>query len=317
MNYLNLPRGIALCALAPSLLLSCIIQAADPSTTPPPLPKAAARDKAAIPAKIEPIDPARVEAPFPFHHFTLRLDQGFANKKSKNPDTPEDTDIEDTTLTLGFRIGEKWTTALSTGVSSSKMQSRNPAAFGAIPVTGDLDGTNYRVTAGYNILPLLSIGASYGYYDNSGAYQYNIPVPQTGTDGHSKTLSLFANGLIPIRGWLVTSGVAYNKVKSGYSYRNNVPPNQDSDSEYVAASLGLLYPVNDRLRLNGGVTFNHTLSQSSPGGVSSLDTNWLSATLGLTYKLNKSFDLNGSLFRWLNNDRDRFQRATVGVGYHF
>src|SRR4029078_10572598 len=158
---------------------------AGPPTTPRPLPKAEPRSQVAIPAKIEPIDPEKVGLPPLFHHVTLRLDQGLANKKAKNPDTPEKHDIEDTTLTLGMRIGAKWTAALSGAVSSAKMHSRNSAAFGAIPVDGDVDGKNYRVTAAYDVLPLLSVGASYGYYDNSGSYQYNIPVPQTGTDGWS------------------------------------------------------------------------------------------------------------------------------------
>jgi hypothetical protein len=317
LSHGKLLRVMALSAVAPLLLFSHITHGADPGKTPPPLPKAEPRGQVAIPAKIEPIDPAKVESPPLFHHVTLRLDQGFGTKKSKNPDTPEHTDIEDTTLTLGLRIGAKWTAALSGAVSSAKMRSRTSPAFGAIPVDGDIDGKNYRVTAGYDVLPLLSVGASYGYYDNSGFYQYNIPVPQTGTDGRSKTLSLFANGVTPIHGWLVTTGVGYHSTKSDYTYRNNVPPSQDSSSEIVTASLGLLYPVNNVLRMNGGVTFNHTLHQSSMGGVTSLDDNWLAATLGLTYKVNKSFDLNASWFRWLNNDKDQFQRATVGVGYHF
>lgn len=317
MNHRKLLQAIALSTAAPLLLFSSITQAAELSKTPPPLPKATPRGQVTIPGKIEPIDPAKVVPPPLLHDFTLRLDQGFANKKSKNPDTPEDTDIKDTTLTFGLRIGEKWTAALSAGISNAEMRSRNSAAFGAIPIDGDLDGKNYRLTAAYYVLPLLSVGASYGHYSNSGAYQYNIPVPQTGADGHSKTLSLFANGLTPIGGWLVTTGMAYHKTESEYTYRNNVPPTQDSDSEIVTASAGLLYPVNNDLRLNGGVTLNHTLNQSSLSGVKSLDSNWLSATLGLTYKLNKSFDLNASLLRWLDNDKDKFQRATVGIGYRF
>lgn len=317
---MSFPRVACITAygVATFVLVPCITLAADPGLIPPPLPKSAPREQVAIPDKIETLKPGAVD-PLPlFHHFTLRLDEAFATRKSKNDDMPEKTNIKDTTVTVGFKAGEKFSGSLGAGISDNSIRSRNSVANGAIPIDGNVDGKSYRVMAAYNVLPMLAVGASYGYYDNSGAYQYNIAVPRTDANGHSSTYSLFANGVVAnVRGWLVTTGLGYNKTRQDYTFTNNVPPTQTSYFDVVTGSLGLVLPVNEKLRFDGSLTVNHTLSQSNLNGMTGLDSTWLSAAVGMNYRLTKSFDINAGAFAWLNSGKNEFKRATIGLGYHF
>ncbi|CAN0318698.1 unnamed protein product, partial [Phaeothamnion confervicola] len=108
------------------------------------------------------------------------------------------------------------------------------------------------------------------------------------------------------------------KSNQDFSFANNVPPNQRSESEIMTADIGLMLPLAEGLTMRTGLTLNHTVSQTVlPGGVPALDNNWLAGSVGLTYKINKSFEVNAGYSGWLNSNKNEYSRASVGLGYRF
>jgi hypothetical protein len=315
-------RSLAPAALAPTLLAcSCallLLPSASFAQTavfnPPPVPKANPRAPVSIPSTIEPVDPAGANL---FHHLAVSIETGRGRKTSKSTDLPERADTTDTTLAVGFRAGEGYFGNVSLGFSSSDFSSRNSPANGAIQINGSAKTTGVRLTGGYYFLPNLLAGVSIGSNDVAGGYQYQIAVPRTDTSGDGLSKGAFVTAYLPLDAWLLSGSVAYHVSTQTQKYSNNVPPDQESRFNVLATTLGASRMLNDSIRVSGGLTFNHTVNQSSLGGVKSLADNWTTLALSAGYRINRSFEVNVGVSTWLGNDKSNYDQVKLGLMYRY
>lgn len=310
--------GAMLLAASASLLGAAPALAADTAFQPPPkwdIPAAQPRARIAAPADMQPITDLKGRAFF--HDVTLGLEQGWGQVKSRDDDVPGKTDFRDTTLTLGFRAGSRFFGALSGSYMDSSNDAQNAPRFGSIPISGNGYTTSFRASGGYMVLPFWAVGASFGNSDISGGYQYQIPVPRTGTDGHGFTQSYFTTLSLPAAGWMFSGSLAYTNTDQKQDYANNFPPGQDSRFEILTATVGASRRLGGNWHLRGSLAFNHTLHQSTLEEINGLDQNWATLTAGLSYRVNRSLEIGARVSTWLDNDKNDYTHGIVGVTYHF
>jgi hypothetical protein len=252
-----------------------------------------------------------------FHDFALSVETGRSRKTSKDATLPEKTDTNETTLGFGFKVGEGYFGNVGLGFSSSNFNSRNSPANGAILINGSARTTGIRATGGYYFLPNLLAGVSIGSNDIGGGYQYQIAVPRTVTNGDGLSRSVFATVYVPVDAWLLSGSVAYHSSTQTQKYSNNVPPDQESTFKVLGTTLGASRMLNDSVRISGGLTFNHTMSQSDLGGVKSLADNWTTLALSAGYRINRSLEVNAGYSTWLNNDKSNYDQFKLGLMYRF
>lgn len=251
------------------------------------------------------------------HSFKLDVDQTFARSESKAESLPEERDTRQTSLALGFGVGDRAFGQISVSYATNDIESKNSVENGAIDIDAEVSTTTFGLTGGYLVQPYLALGALYMRSENSGSYQFDIAVPENDSSGSSNTYGPFVRLMAPYGDFFfsLTSTYLFNDGKQRYT--NNIPEAQDGWARLWLNSLHVSYAVTGDVQLSGGLAWSHVTDQRSMGFEPGLDQDWYIASAGISYALTPALDLRLRASTWLANSKTDYDQVTIGAGYRF
>lgn len=253
-----------------------------------------------------------------FHNFNLSVEGSYGRTwhKPGQPAALRQSRLG-TTLGVSFDIGEIGFASVAGNLSADSFTSR-VVSFPTLILESDAGNAGLDAVVGVRPLPFLHLGVLGGIGTGSANYVFSGTTSGEDSSSDARRFGGFIGAFYPLGPALFSADLSYlnTRSKQNYGATNSVPV-AEFGAEVATLNLGVLYPVMERLALNGGVGFHRVLDQTVAPADTPNDTQWASLKLGAVYALSESLDLKISGLTWVGNDKFDYSRVSLGLNYRF